>query len=132
MRSPTTSSPGSTLLFPHCVLLVVALGAVVLTVAAVSGTAITVAVLLPVGFLFLTLRVGITTLLLNRASDRARATTFSLMSIVLAGAQIIGTTGLAVLATSIGARLTLAVAGALLHRDRHRGRDLPMERSRWN
>jgi MFS family permease len=90
------------------------LGAVVCAVAAVSGTIATVAVLVPVGFLFLTLRVGVTTLLQRRAPAGARATTVSLMSVVLAGAQIAGTTGFSLLATSIGARRTLAVAGSLL------------------
>jgi hypothetical protein len=90
------------------------LGVVVLAIAAVSGTAVTVAVLAPAGFLFLTLRVGVTTLLQQRAPAGARARTISLMSVVLAGAQITGVTGFSLLATSIGARPTLAVAGSLL------------------
>jgi predicted MFS family arabinose efflux permease len=108
------------------------LGAAVLGVSAMSGTAMTVAVLLPVGFLFLTLRVGVTTLLMKRVPDRARATTISLMSVVLAGAQIIGTTGFAALATSVGARRTLAVAGSLLLATGIAIMTHRWKRSRWN
>jgi hypothetical protein len=90
------------------------LGALVLAVAAFSGTAATVAVLVPVGLLFLTLRVGVTSYLQVRAPADGRATTVALLSLVLAGAQIAGTTGLSALAAGIGARPAIALAGLLL------------------
>jgi hypothetical protein len=90
------------------------LGVLVLAVAAMPTRAATLVVLLPVGFLFLTLRVGVTAYVQRMAPSYARATTVALLSVVLAGAQIIGTTGFTALSAAIGARRTIAVAGLLL------------------
>ncbi|GAA1650445.1 MFS transporter [Actinoplanes couchii] len=91
-----------------------ALGVLVLAVAVASGTIVTAALLLPVGFLFLTLRAGVTTFIQQRAPAGGQATAVALLSLVLAGAQIVGTTGFTFLAAVLGVRHTIAVAGALL------------------
>ncbi|HEX7304502.1 MFS transporter [Lentzea sp.] len=92
----------------------IGLGLLVLAVACMPGTASTLVVLVPVGFLFLTLRVGVVSYVQLRAPAGGRARTVALFSLVLAGAQIIGTTGFTMLAAEIGARWSIAAAGLLL------------------
>jgi MFS family permease len=90
------------------------LGVLILAVAAVPGVRGAVPLLFVVGFLFLTLRVGVMTLVQLQAPAHGRATTVALLSLVLAGAQIVGTTSFSALASVVGARRTIALVGLLL------------------
>jgi hypothetical protein len=54
------------------------------------------------------------TLVQLQAPAHGRATTVALLSLVLAGAQIVGTTSFSALASVVGARRTIALVGLLL------------------